>query len=376
MKYVNLSRWLDSHEVSIDELGTDRVGDACYKALYDTLHRENIQQFILDNKGDIATELIDNICDIDEEQCVRMIKEYLKHYNIDWTELIKDSKGEYDLFFEEHDTEFEEWLRNHKKLGDDEDMEDEDYYLGEGIDDFLAFAAEYLFGDRAPSIDNIDMQVLENADYGAFVESHDMISNYDLYNFVRDVYIDLIEDEDWFTEWLLDEFGDSIEEYIIPDDYYPMGSYAWEFPTGYSAKELNEYIGGTGLIFFELNGVVYVSLGTVGMSMMPALHYAYAIWSDLYIDPEEIAQDIVSHGVGYYKYVIGENRLIVLAEHIGYDLKELDRISKEKYEEFNKTLEALKEGMEKGKIDRLEAALLGIMAVNKEPDVERAKLSS
>lgn len=373
-EYINLSRWLDSHKVSIDELGTDSVADACYSALHDILRSDNLSQFIQNNKGYVASELIDDICDIDEEQCVRMVKEYLKHYNIDWRELIKDSKEEYDLFFEEHDTEFEEWLRNHKKLGDEEDMKDENYYLSEGIDDFLDFAAEYLFGGRTPSIDNIDEQVLENADFDAFVESHTMISDYDLYGFVIYVYIDLIMDEDWFTEWIVDKFGDSMDDYISPDDYYPMWNYAWEFPASYSAEELNEDMEGIGLIFFELNGVVYVSLGTVGMSMMPSLYYAYAIYSDIYVDPKKIAQDIVSHGVGYYKYVIGEKRLIELAEHIGYDLQEIDNISKTKYEQFNKTLDTLRSNMEEGKIDKLEAALLGLMAINETPEVKTAKI--
>ena len=375
MKYTNLNRWLNSHEASMDELGTDNVLEACYDAMHDILCRDKVSDFVWNNKGDVATELIDNIRDIDREQSVRMVKEYLKHYNIDWRELIKDSKGEYDLFFDDHDTEFEDWLIKHKKLGDEEEMKDKDYYLSEGIDDFLAFAVEYLFGDRAPGIDNIDLQVLENADYDAFVDSHNMISNYGLYDFVRDVYIDLIEDEDWFTEWVTDEFGDSIEDYITPDDYYPLYNYAWEFPASYSAEELNKEMDGIGLVFFELHSVTYVSLGTVGMSMMPSLYYAYDVYSDIYIDPEEIAQDIISHGVGYYKSVIGRDRLIELTEQIGYNLKELDRISKENYEEFDRMLESLKKEVSEGKMDRFEAAIIGLMKINKEPDASSAKVS-
>ena len=37
MEYTNLRDWLDAHEVSIDELGTDNVADACYQALLDIL---------------------------------------------------------------------------------------------------------------------------------------------------------------------------------------------------------------------------------------------------------------------------------------------------------------------------------------------------
>lgn len=371
-KYVNLRRWLDSHEVSIDSLGSENVMDACYDALYDELMDKALDSLISNETGKVTTEFIDNLRDISEEQCVRFIKEFLKHYNLDWRALISDSAGAYDYFYEEHETEFEEWLRKQEKLGDEEEMKDKDYYLSDGIDDFLAFAAEYLFGDKRPSIDNIDVSVLDKIDFVVFIENYES-SKYDIWDFARDVFLDIVEDEKWFREWAREHYEDNLQDYITPDGYYPLYSYAWEFPASYSTEELNREMYGIGLIFFELNGVTYVSLGAVGMSMMPSLYYAYAIYSDIYIDPEEIAQDIISHGVGYYKYVIGRDRLIELVEHIGYDLKELDRISKEKYEEFDRMLESLKKEVEDGKMDWFEAAIIGLMKINEEPDVSSAK---
>jgi len=253
-------------------------------------------------------------------------------------------------------------------LFDDPD-ELEDYYLGEGIDDFLEFAY-WLLGDKDMFDPNCGC-LLNNIDVDEFMDTfEDEIREYLSGN------MDNYEDEEWFRNWVRDYFEDELWNYITPDDYYPIWNYAWEFPTRYDAKDLNEMMNGTGLVFFELDYTVYVSLATAGMSMMPALYYAYYEYSDVYVDPEEIARGIVSNGVGYWKHVIGERRLLRLVEDIGYSLKELDRISKEDMKQFNQLLDSLSEEVKKKNLDRTEAYLLGMMKLLEKPDVSRAKTSS
>ena len=376
-KYVNLNKWLNSHEVSIDSLGSENVMDACYDALYDELKEEAIDEFISNNSNEIAWQLAGDLPEINIEEFALVLQHIITKKQEDWRILISDNfdpKEGYSNFFDEHYDEFVEWLKAHNYEVPEDPDKLEEKYLGSDVDIFLQFASEILCNIDRYSIDNIiPVCALEKLPVDEIAEAfEDDIEEYlegNIHNYT---------DEGWFRDWLEENFDidSEMSDYITPDDYYPLWNYAWEFPASYSAEELNKEMDGIGLIFFELNGVVYVSLGTVGMSMMPSLYYAYDVYSDLYIDPEEIAQDIISHGVGYYKSVIGRDRLIELTERIGYDLKELDRISKENYEEFDRMLESLKKEVSEGKMDRFEAAIIGMMKINEKPDVSGAKSSS
>ena len=371
-KYVSLNEWLDSHEVSIDELGTDKVADACREALKDILLDDAISELISNEKEEVVDTLYDVLQGEFPDELIRAIEGIVKKHNEDWRILISDNfdpEQGYDDFFEAHRDEFVAWLKQHgKKVFDDPD-ELEDYYLGEGIDDFLEFAY-WLLGDKDMFDPNCGC-LLNNIDVDEFMDTfEDEIREYLSGN------MDNYEDEEWFRNWVRDYFEDELWNYITPDDYYPIWNYAWEFPTRYDAKDLNEMMNGTGLVFFELDYTVYVSLATAGMSMMPALYYAYYEYSDVYVDPEEIARGIVSNGVGYWKHVIGERRLLRLVEDIGYSLKELDRISKEDMKQFNQLLDSLSEEVKKKNLDRTEAYLLGMMKLLEKPDVSRAKTSS
>ncbi len=291
MKYVSLREWLDAHEVSVDELGTENVADACREALWDSLIEDAISDFLYNERSDIVLDLATELPELNPAEVLKFAKHITKSRDaVDIDDI--------DEFLEKHDTEYTKYL---------------------------------------------------------------------------EASLDIFADEEWFIEWIKNNYSDMLEDYISPDDYYPMWNYAWEFPTMHDAKYLNHVMNGMGLLFFEIHHTTYVTLATAGMSMMPALYYAYAIHSDLDIDPREIAQDIVSHGVGYYKYVIGEKRLMVLAKHIGYSIKKLDEISKKDYEQFDALLNKLSDKVKEEKIGKLEAAIIGMGALFRKPDVAEAK---
>ena len=363
MEYTNLRDWLDAHEVSIDELGRENVADACRDALWDQLVEDAIFSLIQNEPGTVALELVSELPELNPAEVLSFAEHLIKKKNSDWRIFIQSEDGDYDDFYEEHEEEFMKWLKKHNITTPNEPME---YFLSEDIDTFLKFAYEKLGGDHM-------------FDYGHYPNLEDAIDINEFLERFEDEYVDYLIDnldnfavEEWFKSWAKDAFD--VEEYISPDDYYPVWNYAWEFPSSYDPKELNEAMSDMGLIFFELNGVLYVTLATAGMSMMPALYYAYAIYSDLYIDPKEIAQDIVSHGVGYYKYVIKEHRLAALADYIGYSIEKLNEISKRDYEEFNNLLNKLRNEVDEGKLSRLEAAVIGMATIAHKPDVDRAKI--
>lgn len=328
---ISLSRWLDRHEVDIDRLGQEDVADACREATWDELKHDATIQYIQNNTWEVVDDLISELPDLNPAEALKAIEHIVKEkYKGDWRAVIKEIAMDED---------------------DYEDMEKPLRLIGE----------EHMFD---PNTRNF----LDFVDWDDFAETFEN----DLEEYFEK-NIDNLIDEEWFIEWVYGGHDGDVEDYITPDDYYPIWSYAYEFPACDSAEILNEEMAGIGLIFFELNGVTYVSLAVAGMSMMPALYYAYYVYSDLDIDPEEIANEIVRHGPSYWKYVIGSERLLELTERIGYDLKELQRISEQKYKEFDETLKALSEEVKKGKMDRLEAGLLGMMEALREPDINPAK---
>ena len=293
MKYVSLREWLDTHEVSIDELGTENVADACREALWDSLIEDAIFSFMDNERSNIVLDLATELPELNPAAVLKFAKHITKRRDaVDIDDI--------DEFLEKHDTEYTE-------------------YLEANLDNFA--------------------------------------------------------DEEWFIEWIKNNYSGMLEDYISPDDYYPIWNYAWEFPTVHDAEYPNQVMSGIGLLFFEIHHTTYVTLATAGMSMMPALYYAYAIHSDLDIDPREIAQDIASHSVGYYKYVIGEKRLTELAKHIGYSLEKLDEISKKDYEQFNALLNKLSDKVKEEKISKIEAAVISMAALFRKPDVAEAEVS-
>ena len=291
MKSISLREWLDAHEVSIDELGTEDVADACREALWDSLMEDAISDLLYNERSDIVLDLATELPELNPAEVLKFVEHITKR---------KDAVDIDDVyeFLEKHDEEYTK-------------------YLEANLDNFV--------------------------------------------------------DEEWFIEWIKNNYSDMLEDYISPDDYYPIWNYAWEFPAMHNAQYLNQAMDSMGLLFFEIHHTAYVTLATTGMSMMPALYYAYAIHSDLDIDPREIAQDIVSHSVGYYKYVIGEDKLTELAKHIGYSIEKLDEISKKDYEQFNALLNKLSDKVKEEKISKLEAAIIGMGALFRKPDVAGAE---
>ena len=62
-----------------------------------------------------------------------------------------------------------------------------------------------------------------------------------------------------------------------------------------------------------------------------------------------------------------------LARHIGYSIEKLDEISKKDYEQFNALLNKLSEKVKEEKISKLEAAIIGMGALFRKPDVAGAE---
>lgn len=324
---VNLDRWLDEHEVSIDDLGQEKVADVCREALWDVLKHDATIEYINNNTWEIIDELKSELPDLNIAEALNIMREVVKKHNGDWRILIQGP-----------------------------DKEEKEGYL-------RLVSEEYMFN---PNTRN----ALDVIDWDEFVEAFE--SEVDDY---LEANINNYEEEEWFMDWVYGGHDRDIEDSITPDDYYPLSNFAFEFPTSYDAEYLNEAMASKGLIFFKVNGVKYVALAAVGTSMAPALYYAYYVYSDLSIESEEIAKAIVRESPEYWRYIIGEDRLIELVKMIGYDLRELQKISKESYKEFEEALDALSKELKEGRMSKLEAFILGMLAGSEEPNIDSAKSS-
>lgn len=171
--------------------------------------------------------------------------------------------------------------------------------------------------------------------------------------------------DEWFEKEKREELEESFNDARTGDDYAPLWLTAWMFPSSYSAEELNEEYRHSGIIFFEINGNLFVSLTCCGMDMSPILYYAF--FMDAGFDDEENIKEILygiqRKGLSYYKYVIGEKRINHLIDAIGEKRVRLaQNISERKYKEFDETLEKLTEARDKGDLSSAETGLLGILA--------------
>jgi hypothetical protein len=174
------------------------------------------------------------------------------------------------------------------------------------------------------------------------------------------------EYDDWFVTYdKKEELERQFSENRCPDDYYPIWCTAWLFPSPYSAETLNE-MDIPGLVFFDFNDEVMVSLTTCGMDMSPSLFTAYYLHSDISFKKESILNKVLSSGLDYFKYVVGSEHLVELMEVVGKDLMlKYGKMSKRRYKEFDKTIKKLTEARDKGEMGQFETGMLGMMALFK-----------
>ena len=165
--------------------------------------------------------------------------------------------------------------------------------------------------------------------------------------------LDLLENAG-ITKETLSEFEDKfIEEGHTPDNYYPIWLRAWEFPSGYTAEQLNEF-GVSGLVFFDMNNNTYVSLTTCGMDMTPSIEYAYFMYSNVQVSKTYYKERLFKQP-SYFEYVVGKEATLKLCKELGITQKKLDYAEKEVHKrlaEFGKSLDQLSELRDSGKIDQ------------------------
>jgi hypothetical protein len=128
---------------------------------------------------------------------------------------------------------------------------------------------------------------------------------------------------------------------------------AWEFPSGYTAEQLNEF-DIRGIVFFDINNTTYVSLKTCGMNMSPSMEYAYFMYSNLEVAKTYYKERLFKQP-SYFEYVVGKEAMRILCEKLGITQKKLDYAEKavnKRLKEFDKSLAQLTELRDSGKIDQ------------------------
>lgn len=176
-----------------------------------------------------------------------------------------------------------------------------------------------------------------------------------------------------YNEWFEDEKKDDIEDEFrdsrYSDDYFPIWRIAWQFPTGYTAEELNE-MGINGLVFFDINrnyvNDTFVSLTGCGMDMSPSIYCAYLLYSSLNIDDETIKEmlcKVQRKGLEYMGYVMGKKNLDKFLDVVGKEMAiRMDKRGREEYKKFDEQLKQLTKARDKGNMDKATTGLLGMMS--------------
>jgi len=172
--------------------------------------------------------------------------------------------------------------------------------------------------------------------------------------------------KDFVEENYQDEFKDFVDNKFYDDrtadDYYPIWLTAWEFPTGYTAEQLNEF-DIRGVVFFNINGTDFISLTTCGMDMTPSLEYAYFMYSNVEIAKTYIKERIFRQP-SYFSYVVGNTDFKKLCEKLGITERKInlaEKRVKERCKEFLDGLNDLSKLRDSKKITQTEAGLLGLM---------------
>jgi hypothetical protein len=180
------------------------------------------------------------------------------------------------------------------------------------------------------------------------------------------------------TENTLNEFEDKfIDEGHTPDDYCPIWLKAWEFPTGYTPEQLNEF-DISGIVFFDINSTTYIGLTTCGMDMTPSLEYAYFMYSNLDIAKIYYKKRLFKQP-SYFEYVVGKEAMLELCKKLGITQKKLDYAEKEvkkRSEEFRKSLDQLSELRDSGKIDQNLTSLFALSQYFKHEQKEKEQIKA
>lgn len=176
-----------------------------------------------------------------------------------------------------------------------------------------------------------------------------------------------------FDEWIENEKKDDVEHDFTDnrysDDYCPIWNTAWEFPSNYTAEELNEK-DINGLIFFEINKnniyKTFVSLSGCGMDMSPSIYCAYMLYSTIKIDDDTIKEmlcQVQKKGLDYMGYVMGKKHLDKFVKEIGEEMAiRMDKRGRAEYKKFDEQLKKLTVARDKGDLDNATAGLLGMMS--------------
>jgi hypothetical protein len=255
-----------------------------------------------------------------------------------------------------------------------ESIEKSAYALYDDNEDFKRFA------------DRRFQNYKEEHEYAGYLNTYDVSestyeSTYknDLERYIeehKDEYIDEYNEYErdlTFDEWLDEEKKDDIEREFqdnrYSDDYFPIWLTAWEFPSGYTAEELNE-LDIHGLVFFEINknyiNKTFVSLTGCGMDMSPSLYCAYVLYSQLNIDDEIIKEmlcKVQRSGLEYMQYVMGKAHIDKFIETIGKEMAiRMDKRGRAEYKKFDEQMKKLTIARDKGDMDNATTGLLGMMA--------------
>jgi len=184
-------------------------------------------------------------------------------------------------------------------------------------------------------------------------------------------------------KWILSDYEEEIKEYAEekfwdernPDDYMPIWLRAWEFPSGYTVEELNEF-NISGIVFFDINRQTFVSLTSCGMDMSPSLEYAYFMYSNVGISKAHIKRRLFKQP-SYFSYVVGSKDFRKLCEELGITQRKLSNAEKrvgERLKQFNESLDNLSKLRDSGKITQTEAGLLGLMQYCKHNEEEKEEV--
>ena len=170
-----------------------------------------------------------------------------------------------------------------------------------------------------------------------------------------------IEADNDFRRFAAEAFEDS-DEYEYRDNF-PIWCTGWDFPSSYSATELND-MGISGVVFFDFERSTYVSLTACGQDMSPSIYTAYALYSSLNLNAQSL-KDKLLRDPKWFIYVVGKEKTKEYAAELGITdeaIRDAEEQAKKRMEEFNCSIEQISKLRDEGKISKPVSDILAISA--------------